>query len=50
MGSTLFFPVPRHSDVTEGVEREGALIEDHWETDVMMSILEHEYRSKIEIS
>lgn len=27
----------------EGVEREGALIEDRWETDLLMSILEHEY-------
>jgi [ribosomal protein S5]-alanine N-acetyltransferase len=29
--------------VIEGTEREGALIEDRWETDVIMSILEHEY-------
>ncbi len=31
--------------IREGVERDGALIEGRWETDVMMSILEHEYRS-----
>lgn len=36
--------------VKEGVEREGALIEDHWETDIMMSILEQEYRSKTGIA
>jgi len=30
----------------EGVEREGALIEDEWENDVMMSILEQEYRKR----
>jgi len=29
----------------EGVEREGAFIADEWQTDVMMSILEHEYRA-----
>jgi RimJ/RimL family protein N-acetyltransferase len=29
--------------VQEGMEREGALIEDKWESDVMMSILEQEY-------
>ena len=28
----------------EGVEREGALIEDKWETDVMMSILDREFK------
>ena len=28
----------------EGIEREGALIENRWETDVIMSILEQEYR------
>ncbi len=31
--------------VQEGVEREGAWIADQWETDVMMSILEQEYRA-----
>lgn len=30
--------------IQEGVEREGALIADEWRTDVMMSILEQEYR------
>jgi len=30
--------------VIEGREREGALVEDKYETDVMMSILEHEYK------
>jgi [ribosomal protein S5]-alanine N-acetyltransferase len=35
--------------VREGVEREGALIEDQWETDVRMSILEQEHRSKTRI-
>jgi ribosomal-protein-alanine N-acetyltransferase len=30
--------------VREGVEREGALVEGQWETDVMMSILAQEYR------
>lgn len=30
--------------VIEGYEREGAYIEGQFETDVMMSILEHEYR------
>lgn len=30
--------------VVEGYEREGAYIEDKFETDAMMSILEHEYR------
>jgi RimJ/RimL family protein N-acetyltransferase len=34
--------------VKEGVERDGTLIEDHWQTDVIMSILEQEYRSKTE--
>jgi [ribosomal protein S5]-alanine N-acetyltransferase len=29
--------------VREGVEREGALVEGKWETDVMMSILDREY-------
>lgn len=29
--------------VQEGIEREGALIEGKWETDVLMSILEDEY-------
>ena len=33
--------------VREGVEREGALIEGKWETDVMMSILEQEYRGQM---
>lgn len=33
--------------IQEGVEREGALIEDKWETDVMMSILEQEYRKNV---
>jgi [ribosomal protein S5]-alanine N-acetyltransferase len=33
--------------IQEGVEREGALIEDKWETDVMMSILEQEYRKTL---
>jgi ribosomal-protein-alanine N-acetyltransferase len=28
----------------EGAEREGALIEDKWETDVMMSILDREFK------
>jgi len=36
--------------VKEGVEREGALVEDQWETDVVMSILEQEYRSKARIA
>jgi len=31
--------------VREGTEREGALIEGRWESDVMMSILEQEYRA-----
>jgi len=30
--------------IIEGYEREGAYIEGQFETDVMMSILEHEYR------
>lgn len=30
--------------VQEGVEREGALIAGQWQNDVIMSILEHEYR------
>jgi len=29
--------------VIEGNEREGALIENRWETDVIMSILDYEY-------
>jgi [ribosomal protein S5]-alanine N-acetyltransferase len=32
--------------IKEGVEREGALIEDKWETDVFMSILENEYKNR----
>jgi len=32
--------------VREGIEREGALIEDKWETDVMMSILEQDYKNR----
>jgi [ribosomal protein S5]-alanine N-acetyltransferase len=32
--------------VREGVEREGALIADAWQTDVMMSILEQEYQDR----
>ncbi len=32
--------------IREGVEREGALIEDRWETDVIMSILEQEYKDQ----
>ena len=28
----------------EGIEREGALIEDKWETDAMMSILDREFK------
>lgn len=32
--------------IKEGVEREGALIEGKWETDVLMSILENEYRDR----
>ncbi len=32
--------------VREGMEREGALVEGRWETDVMMSILEKEYRAR----
>jgi len=31
----------------EGVEREGALIEDRWETDVIMSILEQEHENQV---
>ena len=31
--------------VREGIEREGALIAGEWHSDVMMSILEHEYRA-----
>jgi [ribosomal protein S5]-alanine N-acetyltransferase len=31
--------------VHEGIEREGALIGGQWHSDVMMSILEHEYRT-----
>jgi ribosomal-protein-alanine N-acetyltransferase len=31
--------------IKEGLEREGALIEGKWETDVMMSILDREYQS-----
>lgn len=31
--------------VKEGIEREGALIEDNYETDVMMSILDREYKA-----
>lgn len=30
--------------VTEGIEREGAFINGQWQSDVMMSILEQEYR------
>lgn len=30
--------------IIEGIEREGALIEGKYETDVIMSILEHEYK------
>jgi [ribosomal protein S5]-alanine N-acetyltransferase len=30
--------------IIEGMEREGALIEDKWETDILMSILQHEYQ------
>lgn len=33
--------------VQEGVEREGAWIGGQWQSDVMMSILEHEYRALI---
>jgi len=29
--------------VMEGIEREGALIEDRWESDWIMSILDREY-------
>ncbi len=39
--------------IIEGKEREGAFIEDKYETDVLMSILEHEYkqhRSNLEMS
>lgn len=32
--------------VREGIEREGALIEDRWETDAIMSILESDYRNQ----
>lgn len=32
--------------VKEGVEREDALIEGKWESDIMMSILEQEYRNR----
>ncbi|MBP2019032.1 RimJ/RimL family protein N-acetyltransferase [Symbiobacterium terraclitae] len=32
--------------VREGVEREGALIAGRWESDVIMSILEQEYRQR----
>lgn len=31
--------------VREGIEREGAFIAGEWQSDVMMSILEHEYRA-----
>lgn len=31
--------------IIEGPEREGALIEGKYETDIMMSILENEYRA-----
>jgi ribosomal-protein-alanine N-acetyltransferase len=31
--------------VREGIEREGAWISGQWESDVPMSILEHEYRA-----
>lgn len=31
--------------IVEGEDREGAYIEDKWETDLFMSILEHEYRN-----
>lgn len=30
--------------IVEGVDREGAYIEEKWESDLFMSILEHEYR------
>ena len=30
----------------EGIEREGILIEDKWENDVMMSILEQDYKNR----
>ncbi len=33
--------------IEEGRVREGALIEGRWETDIMMSILEQEYKNKI---
>jgi RimJ/RimL family protein N-acetyltransferase len=33
--------------VREGIEREGAYIGDEWQSDVMMSILEQEYRSQL---
>ncbi len=32
--------------VREGVERESALVEEKWETDVMMSILDREFRGQ----
>jgi [ribosomal protein S5]-alanine N-acetyltransferase len=34
----------------EGAEREGALIEGRWETDVIMSVLEQEYRNQPKIA
>jgi RimJ/RimL family protein N-acetyltransferase len=36
--------------IREGVEREGALIEDHWETDAIMSILEQEYKDQAKMT
>jgi Acetyltransferases, including N-acetylases of ribosomal proteins len=33
--------------VQEGIEREGALIEGKWETDVLMSILENEFHNNV---
>jgi RimJ/RimL family protein N-acetyltransferase len=32
--------------VREGVVREGVFIAGEWQSDVLMSILEHEYRSE----
>lgn len=32
--------------IIEGIDREGALIEDKWESDFIMSILEDEYRNQ----
>jgi RimJ/RimL family protein N-acetyltransferase len=33
--------------VREGVEREGAIVEGIWETDVMMSVLDREHKGRV---